>query len=319
KIVWNGRGYHNHRYIFPVGFRSKKQYTSLSDTSKKTYFISEILDGGDYPIFQITLEDMPDKVFRHTSSSGAWELALKGLIELGYNAKTHASGPDMYGLTNLGVIKHIQEMPNANRCRRYMPLKWIIDDEHTEGDLLANQLGDTGTIGVKSPGRKKKINNSIYASNHEVLMSSLKEEAAAKASASKTVAQVTLEVGEGESSPKAKLPPTPRKYTKRKSSFSPGAPTTATATAAAVATTATTATSLEEMAGCEPMEGVILGNNPTDRKSSSMAPLPLLPSLNEYEQDSRSMFEPRESDHAAKGTRSVTLQPPSYGRSQLEP
>ncbi|KAF9183843.1 transforming growth factor beta regulator 1 [Haplosporangium sp. Z 767] len=190
RIVWNGRGYHNHRYIFPVGFRSKKQYTSLSDTSKKTYFISEILDGGEQPIFQITLEDMPEKVFRHSSSSGAWELALKGLMKLGFNAKTHASGPDMYGLTNLGVIKYIQEMPNAHRCRRYMPMTWIVDKDHTEGEPV------DGEHGSKSPGRKKRINNSLYASNHEVLISSMEEEAAKSGSASR--------------------PYTPRKYTKRK-------------------------------------------------------------------------------------------------------
>ncbi|ORZ26877.1 hypothetical protein BCR41DRAFT_177842 [Lobosporangium transversale] len=196
RIVWQGRGYHNHRYIFPVGFRSKKQYTSLSDTSKKTYFINEILDGGEQPIFQITLEDMPEKVFRHSSSSGAWELALKGLMELGYNAKTHASGPDMYGLTNLGVIKYIQEMPNAHRCRRYMPLKWIIEDD----SLGSPSNGDPS--GSKSPGRKKKINNSLYASNHEVLMETLEEaEKAAQSSGSSTA-----------------RPYTPRKYTKRKAS-----------------------------------------------------------------------------------------------------
>ncbi|KAF9937652.1 transforming growth factor beta regulator 1 [Modicella reniformis] len=177
RIVWQGRGYHNHRYIFPVGFRSKKQYTSLSDTSKKTYFINEILDGGEHPIFQITLEDMPEKVFRHTSSSGAWELALKGLMELGYNAKTHASGPDMYGLTNLGVIKYIQEMPNAHRCRR-----------------------------------RKKINNSLYASNHEVLMETLEEESKAGSASSSR-------------------PYTPRKYTKRKmiTTTNPGPETAADA------------------------------------------------------------------------------------------
>ncbi|KAG9325416.1 hypothetical protein KVV02_002652 [Mortierella alpina] len=203
RIVWNGRGYHNHRYIFPVGFRSKKQYTSLSDTSKKTYFISEILDGGEQPVFQITLEDMPEKVFRHSSSSGAWELALKGLMELGFNAKTHASGPDMYGLTNLGVIKYIQEMPNAHRCRRYMPLKWIIDEDNVEGGLDSSSQHDG--VGSKSPGRRKKINNSLYASNHEVLVSSMVEEMAG-GSRSTTAASSSM----------SSRPYIPRKYTKRK-------------------------------------------------------------------------------------------------------
>ncbi|KAF9380391.1 transforming growth factor beta regulator 1, partial [Podila verticillata] len=214
RIVWQGRGYHNHRYIFPVGFRSKKQYTSLSDTSKKTYFISEILDGGDAPIFQISLEDMPEKVFRHSSSSGAWELALKSLMDLGFNAKTHASGPDMYGLTNLGVIKYIQEMPNAHRCRRYMPLKWIIDEEHVDGiplsELQAQQsAGESSQSasapgGSKSPNKKKKINNTIYASNHS---SAQKEYEAVRGSS----AEYTM----------ASKPYTPRKYTKRKQQTTP--------------------------------------------------------------------------------------------------
>ncbi|KAF8952635.1 hypothetical protein BGZ46_003416 [Entomortierella lignicola] len=142
--------------------------------------------------FQITLEDMPDKVFRHSSSSGAWELALKGLMELGYNAKTHASGPDMYGLTNLGVIKYIQEMPNAHRCRRYMPLKWIIEEDDTNTPQSPN-----GEAGPKSPGRKKKINNSLYASNHEVLLETMEEAARVKTSSTSK-------------------PSTPRKNTKRK-------------------------------------------------------------------------------------------------------
>jgi hypothetical protein len=151
---------------------------------------------------------MPEKVFRHTSSSGAWELALKGLMELGYNAKTHASGPDMYGLTNLGVIKYIQEMPNAHRCRRYMPLKWIVMDDPT-----SPQPGDPA--GNKSPGRKKKINNSLYASNHEILMETLEEESRL-----------------GSMAPSR--PYTPRKYTKRKATTA----TTSSATAADAATEA---------------------------------------------------------------------------------
>ncbi|KAF9414157.1 choline dehydrogenase 7, partial [Entomortierella beljakovae] len=178
-------------YPIVVGKGTNEVIIENMDTSKKTYFINEILDGGEQPIFQITLEDMPDKVFQHTSSSGAWELALKGLMELGYNAKTHASGPDMYGLTNLGVIKYIQEMPNAQRCRRYMPLKWIIEEEDVMSPHSSN--GDP----AKSPGRKKRINNSLYASNHEVLMETMEEEAKQK-------------------SPVASKPYTPRKYNKRK-------------------------------------------------------------------------------------------------------
>lgn len=50
RIEWHGRGYHNHGYIFPVGFRSRKLYNSTVDTIKQAYYLSEILDGGDHPI-----------------------------------------------------------------------------------------------------------------------------------------------------------------------------------------------------------------------------------------------------------------------------
>lgn len=158
---------------------------------------------------------MPEKVFRHSSSSGAWELALKSLMDLGFNAKTHASGPDMYGLTNLGVIKYIQEMPNAHRCRRYMPLKWIIDQEHVDGiplselqaQLSAGESSQSASVagaGSKSPNKKKKINNTIYASNH----SSVQKEFEATRGSS---AEYTL----------ASKPYMPRKYTKRKQQTTP--------------------------------------------------------------------------------------------------
>ncbi|KAF9393185.1 hypothetical protein CPC16_002621 [Podila verticillata] len=71
-------------------------------------------------INEVIIEDMgmPEISSKHTSSSGARELTLKCLSEQGFNAKTHALGPDMYGLTNLGVIKYIQGMPNTYRSRR---------------------------------------------------------------------------------------------------------------------------------------------------------------------------------------------------------
>lgn len=148
---------------------------------------------------------MPEKVFRHSSSSGAWELALKGLMELGFNAKTHASGPDMYGLTNLGVIKYIQEMPNAHRCRRYMPLKWIIDEDNVEGGSPdSSGQGFKSYDGGKPGSRRKKFNNSLYASNHDVLLSTLEEAAATSTSSQKVP-----------TTPPSR-PYTPRKYTRRK-------------------------------------------------------------------------------------------------------
>jgi hypothetical protein len=50
EIVWDREAYHTNRYIFPVGFMSKKQYLSAVDVTRRTTYTSEILDGGDTPI-----------------------------------------------------------------------------------------------------------------------------------------------------------------------------------------------------------------------------------------------------------------------------
>lgn len=89
----------------------------------------------------------------------------------------------MYGLTNLGVIKYIQVMPNAYRCRQYKPLTWILDGQgdHDTSELSDQSLNKISTTSMadmslsspsssssgQSPRRRKQRtnSNSIYASN----------------------------------------------------------------------------------------------------------------------------------------------------------
>ncbi|RUS14672.1 hypothetical protein BC938DRAFT_477275 [Jimgerdemannia flammicorona] len=124
-----------------VGFKSQKVYSSLKDVKKKTTYVNEILDGGEAPIFQVTPEDQPERVFKANSSSGVWKQILDEIQAKGVTAKTHASGPEMLGLTNLGVTKYIQvrarfpdsngEMTNAERCTKYVMQRWIEDEHNT--------------------------------------------------------------------------------------------------------------------------------------------------------------------------------------------
>lgn len=140
-VVWDRDGYHNPRYIWPVGFKSKKYLPSLTTPSTKTGYVSEILDGGSVPVvrnhrfmvlyyclgqlnitfpltipphpnpppqFQVTPEDSPGTVFSGASASGVWKQLLDQIASLGVTAKTHASGPEMLGLSNLAVTKAIQ-------------------------------------------------------------------------------------------------------------------------------------------------------------------------------------------------------------------
>jgi len=131
KIVHERDAYHSQRYIWPVGFESKKEYISMQDPKKRTMYTNRILDGGDVPIFEVTAEDLPGTVFRANSASGAWKSVLSELSKRGSTgAKTHASGPDFFGLSDLGVTKVIQELPNAERCIRYVKQRWIEDIEN---------------------------------------------------------------------------------------------------------------------------------------------------------------------------------------------
>ncbi|KAJ2895038.1 hypothetical protein GGI21_000888 [Coemansia aciculifera] len=123
-VVWDREAYHTSRYIWTPGFKSTRTYPSLLGNDTRCMYTSEILDGGDAPIFQVTAEDMADTPFRATSSSAAWKQILDQLTSMGVGAKTHASGPQMYGLSHLGVTKAIQELENADKCQKYIRQQW---------------------------------------------------------------------------------------------------------------------------------------------------------------------------------------------------
>ncbi|KAJ1941956.1 hypothetical protein FBU59_003351 [Linderina macrospora] len=125
KVVWDREAYHTVRYIWTVGFRSTRVCPSMKDGNSRCLYTSEILDGGELPIFQVTAADMPDEPFRASSSSGVWKQILDILMANGVGVKTHASGPQMYGLSNLGVTKAIQELDNAGRCAKYTMQRWV--------------------------------------------------------------------------------------------------------------------------------------------------------------------------------------------------
>lgn len=131
EIVWDREAYHTNRYIFPVGFMSKKQYLSAVDVTRRTTYTSEILDGGDNPIFQVTAEDQPGRKFSASSSSGVWKKILDEINVQGVPSKTHASGPEMLGLSHLGITKYIQELSGAEKCTKYVMQRWIDDDQPT--------------------------------------------------------------------------------------------------------------------------------------------------------------------------------------------
>eukprot|EP01092_Planopodium_desertum_P006439 TRINITY_DN26811_c0_g1_i1.p1 TRINITY_DN26811_c0_g1~~TRINITY_DN26811_c0_g1_i1.p1 ORF type:complete len:312 (+),score=54.83 TRINITY_DN26811_c0_g1_i1:628-1563(+) len=111
-------GYHNKKYIWPVGFRSKRTYASMKDPDKKVLYTSEILDGGEVPLFRVTPEDQPDKPIDANSATKAWTTVIKTIndkktVATGKRMFTAVSGPEYFGYTNPPITKLIQELPKV--------------------------------------------------------------------------------------------------------------------------------------------------------------------------------------------------------------
>ena len=72
-------GYHAQKHLFPIGFRSERQYTSCSDPNDRAVYTSEILAGPTGPIYRVTHEG-GDPCFEEKTSSAAWLQVLKEVM-----------------------------------------------------------------------------------------------------------------------------------------------------------------------------------------------------------------------------------------------
>jgi hypothetical protein len=78
-VVHDRPGYHTDRYIFPVGYKSSRQFMSVVDPDKMSTYTCTILDGGsEGPRFVVTPDDAPDKAAVGASATGAWTIIIKG-------------------------------------------------------------------------------------------------------------------------------------------------------------------------------------------------------------------------------------------------
>ena len=115
------------KYILPVGFRSTRTYSSLSDMDKKATYVNEILeDAGGHPVFRVTCQesDRDPEVFVADTSSGVWAKIGKRINEckeavIGKKNFTQLSGPEMFGYGHPTVIRLLQELPGVEKLTKY--------------------------------------------------------------------------------------------------------------------------------------------------------------------------------------------------------
>ncbi|GAN04762.1 conserved hypothetical protein [Mucor ambiguus] len=120
-IVTNKPNYHNERYIFPVGYSVSRTYPSMVNPNSNTVITSSIIDGGDYPRFQVVAADMPHEPIIASSATGAWTVVVRRSNEIRHREHSNsASGPDYYGFKHPTIAKLIQDLPGAKDLKQYV-------------------------------------------------------------------------------------------------------------------------------------------------------------------------------------------------------
>jgi len=65
--------YHSEHNLFPVGFKSIRNYASMFTKGKRCGYTCEILEGQDgKPIFKVVSEEDPENPIIKSSCTGCW-------------------------------------------------------------------------------------------------------------------------------------------------------------------------------------------------------------------------------------------------------
>jgi hypothetical protein len=122
RVEWKRAAFHNERYIYPIGFKSSRLRRSMDAPAKKARWYSEIVDGGDAPIFRVWMEGHEDQVFEGTSPTTPWTQVLKAVATARRNPSRVASvsGPEAFLLAQPLIMHLIEHLPNAEKCVRYV-------------------------------------------------------------------------------------------------------------------------------------------------------------------------------------------------------
>lgn len=152
-VVLDRDGFHNERYVFPVGYRVSRTFASTVDPNKAVEYFCSIEDGGgDSPVFRVEPSDAPENTTVATSPTGAWSSIIKSecmvvlhqsflssiqckqtplpfpfLILFSLSAAnairskeaSSSSGPENFGFTNPTIQFLIQELPGVSHLRKY--------------------------------------------------------------------------------------------------------------------------------------------------------------------------------------------------------
>ncbi|OMJ79463.1 hypothetical protein SteCoe_20519 [Stentor coeruleus] len=111
--------YQSGRNIFPIGFKSIREHSSIFHAKERIEYLCEILDGGPKPLFRVTpMQDrvtLDEHAIVRDSCTGCWIVICNKVNELqkSRRSKVTVSGTDRFGLWDTNVVKLIHELPGA--------------------------------------------------------------------------------------------------------------------------------------------------------------------------------------------------------------
>jgi hypothetical protein len=124
-------GYDTTRYVFPLGFTSRRRYLSCKHPGQRTTYTNRILmteDQGEFPLFEVVADDDLQNPIGGHSCSGVWKTVKMRANETRKTPIKNASpsGPDYFGLSYPLVTFLIQRLPHVTECKKYISqeFKW---------------------------------------------------------------------------------------------------------------------------------------------------------------------------------------------------
>lgn len=113
--------YHSQHNLFPVGYKSIRDYASMFSKERRAKYTCEILDGGEKPIYKVTSSEDPENPIVRDSSTGCWVHICKKVNDLTDNddKKVTISGTERFGLIESTVKRILEGLENSEKCVNY--------------------------------------------------------------------------------------------------------------------------------------------------------------------------------------------------------
>jgi len=162
RIEYERDGFHNAKYIWPIGFKSERKHPSMLNPEVKVMYTNEIIDGGKYPMFKVTAADEPNRSMTGGSASAAWKNVLDEIKKTQKKdgkptRQTSAvSGPEFFGYAIPTIAKCIQELPDVDKLKSYVKVSDQNNDDETNEEDEKSEKSSEKSENISNKTRSKK-------------------------------------------------------------------------------------------------------------------------------------------------------------------